>query len=46
MPDAAVALRRPSGKWHPLIHTVAMVALPVFNSVYVGVAEAARDLAI
>ena len=46
VPDAAVALRRPSGKWHPLIHTVAMVALPVFNSVYVGVAEAARDLAI
>jgi len=46
VPDAAVALRRPSGKWHPLIHAVAMVALPVFNSVYVGVAEAARDLAI
>jgi alkylation response protein AidB-like acyl-CoA dehydrogenase len=46
VPDAAVALRRPSGKWHPLIHTVAMVALPVFNSVYVGVAEAARDLAV
>ena len=46
VPDAAVALRRPSGKWHPLLHTVAMVALPVFNAVYVGVAEAARDLAI
>jgi alkylation response protein AidB-like acyl-CoA dehydrogenase len=46
VPDAAVALRRPSGKWHPLIHVVAMVALPVFNAAYVGVAEAARDLAI
>ena len=46
VPDAAVALRRPSGKWHPLIHIVAMVALPVFNAVYVGVAEAARGLAI
>lgn len=46
VPDAAVALRRSSGKWHPLIHVVAMVALPVFNAVYVGVAEAARDLAI
>jgi acyl-CoA dehydrogenase len=46
VPDAAVALRRPSGKWHPLIHTVAMVALPLFNAVYVGVAEAARDLAL
>ncbi len=46
VPDAAVALRRPAGKWHPLIHVVALVALPVFNAVYVGVAEAARDLAI
>jgi alkylation response protein AidB-like acyl-CoA dehydrogenase len=46
VPDAAVALRRPSGKWHPLIHVIAMVALPVFNAVYVGVAEAARDLAL
>jgi alkylation response protein AidB-like acyl-CoA dehydrogenase len=46
VPDAAVALRRPSGKWHPLIHIVSMVALPVINAVYVGVAEAARDLAL
>jgi alkylation response protein AidB-like acyl-CoA dehydrogenase len=46
VPDAAVALRRPTGKWHPLIHVVAMIALPVFNAAYVGVAEAARDLAI
>ncbi len=46
VPDAAVSLRRPSGKWHPLIHTVVLVALPVFNAVYVGVAEAARDAAI
>ena len=46
VPDAAVALRRPSGKWHPLIHVVAIVALPIFNAVYVGVAEAARDLAV
>lgn len=46
VPDAAVAVRRPAGKWHPAIHVVAMVALPVFNSVYVGIAEAARDLAL
>ena len=46
VPDAAVLLRRPSNKWHPLIHTIAMIALPVFNSVYVGVAEAARGLAL
>jgi acyl-CoA dehydrogenase len=46
VPDAAVALKRPSGKWHPLIHTVVMVALPVFNAAYVGVAEGARALAL
>jgi acyl-CoA dehydrogenase len=46
VPDAAVALKRPSGKWHPLIHTVVMCALPVFNAVYVGVAEAARAVAL
>ena len=46
VPDAAVALRRPSGVWHPFIHLIAMVALPVFNAVYVGVAEAARAVAL
>ena len=46
VPEAAVALRRPANRWHPLIHIVAMVALPVFNAVYVGVAEAARELAL
>lgn len=46
VPDAAVALKRPSGQWHPLIHVVAMIALPIFNAVYVGVAEAAREIAL
>jgi len=46
VPDAAVALRRPSGKWHPLIHNVVLIALPIYNAVYVGVAEAARNLAL
>lgn len=46
VPDSAVSARRPSGKWHPLIHTVCLVALPVFNAVYVGVAEAAREIAL
>jgi acyl-CoA dehydrogenase len=46
VPDAAVALKRKSGKWHPLIDTVVLVAVPVFNSVYVGVAEAAREVAL
>jgi acyl-CoA dehydrogenase len=46
VPDAAIALRRPSGQWHPIMDVIVLVALPVFMSVYVGVAEAARDLAI
>jgi alkylation response protein AidB-like acyl-CoA dehydrogenase len=46
VPDAAVGVRRPAGKWHPLFHIIASVAFPLIYSVYVGVAEAARDLAV
>jgi alkylation response protein AidB-like acyl-CoA dehydrogenase len=46
VPDAAIALRRPKGKWHPLFHTIVMIAIPIIYSVYYGVAEAARDAAI
>jgi acyl-CoA dehydrogenase len=46
VPDAAVPARRPQGAWHPLVHTVAMIALPIIYGVYTGVAEAARDLAV
>lgn len=45
--DAAMqGVRRPAGKWHPFMHTVALVALPVFYGAYLGVAEKARELAI
>jgi alkylation response protein AidB-like acyl-CoA dehydrogenase len=48
IPDAIAnaGVQRPAGKWHPFFHTVALVALPVFYSAYLGVAEAARDLAL
>lgn len=46
VPEAAVSVRRPKGKWHPLFHTISMIALPIIYSVYYGVAEAARDAAI
>jgi alkylation response protein AidB-like acyl-CoA dehydrogenase len=46
VPDVGIALRRPQGKWHPLFHTIVMVAFPLIYSVYVGVAEAARDLTV
>lgn len=46
VPDAAVTVRRPSGKWHPLMHMVSLIAFPLVYSVYLGLAEAARDKAV
>jgi alkylation response protein AidB-like acyl-CoA dehydrogenase len=46
VPEASIGVRRPAGKWHPFMHAVALVALPVLNAAYLGVAESARDLAI
>lgn len=46
VPDAAVAVRRPPGAWHPSMHLAAKIALPIVYAVYTGVAEAARDVAL
>ncbi|MGA7932237.1 MAG: acyl-CoA dehydrogenase family protein, partial [Kovacikia sp.] len=46
IPEAAVALRREQGKWHFIFHLISMIAIPLVYSVYVGVAEAARDRTI
>ena len=46
VPDAAVTVRRPVGKWHPLMHMVTLIAFPLIMSVYVGLAEAARAKAL
>jgi alkylation response protein AidB-like acyl-CoA dehydrogenase len=46
VPDAAISARRPSGRWSDVWHVVAATALPIVYSVYVGVAEAARDVAL
>jgi acyl-CoA dehydrogenase len=46
VPEAAISARRPSGRWSHVWHVVAATALPLIYSVYVGVAEAARDLAL
>lgn len=46
VPDAAVGGKRPQGKWHLLFHIISMIAIPLIYSTYVGVAEAARDLAL
>jgi alkylation response protein AidB-like acyl-CoA dehydrogenase len=44
--DATVSLTRPADVWHPVWNTVMGVAPPLIMSVYVGVAEAAADLAV
>jgi indole-3-acetate monooxygenase len=46
VPEAAVAVQRKAGEWHPLFHIIATIAFPLIYSVYVGVAESARDLAV
>ena len=46
VPDAAVAGRRPQGKWHPLFHIISLIAFPLIYAAYVGVAGSARDKAL
>jgi alkylation response protein AidB-like acyl-CoA dehydrogenase len=44
VPDDAIALRRPRGRFHPAWNVILTVAMPLIMSVYVGVAEAAAAL--
>ena len=46
VPDAGVAVKRKAGEWHAIFHIIATIAFPLIYSVYVGVAESARDLAV
>jgi alkylation response protein AidB-like acyl-CoA dehydrogenase len=46
VPDTALAARRPRGLWHPVMHLAWLIAQPLIYSVYLGVAEAARDIAL
>jgi indole-3-acetate monooxygenase len=46
VPDVGVALKRKAGEWHAIFHIIATIAFPLIYSVYVGVAESARDLAV
>jgi acyl-CoA dehydrogenase len=45
VPDAAVSLARPADQWHPIWNIVVTAALPLIMSAYVGIADAAVDLA-
>ena len=40
VPDAAVAVTRPAGAWPALLNAVAVAALPLIMSAYVGIADA------
>ena len=46
IPDAAIAGKRPQGKWHMLFHIISMIAFPLIYSAYFGVAQGARDKAL
>jgi alkylation response protein AidB-like acyl-CoA dehydrogenase len=47
VPESAILLRRPQGKWTPAFHLFACtIPLPLVYAVYLGIAEAARDRAL
>jgi alkylation response protein AidB-like acyl-CoA dehydrogenase len=45
VPDGAIALARPRGAYHGVWSVVLTVALPLISAVYVGIAQAAAELA-
>lgn len=45
VPEDAIALRRPRGRFHPAWSVILTVAMPLIMSVYAGVAEAAAAVA-
>lgn len=45
VPDGAVVTRRPAGVWHPMWDVVLPTAMPLIVSAYLGLAEAAAELA-
>jgi alkylation response protein AidB-like acyl-CoA dehydrogenase len=44
VPDDAIALRRPRGRFHPAWNVILTVAMPLIMSVYAGVAAAAAAI--
>jgi alkylation response protein AidB-like acyl-CoA dehydrogenase len=46
VPENAVVLKRKAGEWHLAYQIIATIAFPLVYSVYLGVAEAARDIAL
>ena len=46
VPDEAVVLRRPRGTYHPVYNVILTVAMPLILSAYLGVGEAAAEIAL
>jgi alkylation response protein AidB-like acyl-CoA dehydrogenase len=46
VPQASIALKRPRGRWHPVMNVVMGVAPPIFMAAYLGLAERAAESAI
>ena len=46
VPERAIMLRRPCDEYHPVWNVILTVALPMFCSVYAGMAEAAAEKAL
>lgn len=46
LPDSAIVARRPAGEWHVIWDTILPIAMPLICSAYVGMAEAAHELAL
>lgn len=44
VPDDAISLRRPRGRFHPAWNVILTVAMPLIMSVYAGIAEAAATI--
>jgi acyl-CoA dehydrogenase len=46
VPDAAIVMRRSAEGWHPMWNVIIPTALPLITAAYVGLAEAAADMAV
>jgi acyl-CoA dehydrogenase len=46
VPDAAIGARRPPNRWNTVFFVIYTIAFPLIYSVYLGVAEAAREIAL
>lgn len=46
VPEDKITLRRPRQGWHPMFSVICVVALPLIMSVYLGIADAACEVAL